>query len=340
MSAPKAIDSAAVFRGLYLALALGVLAAALTGCTGLTPGRLGNYAFGVELPTAHPTVRASFDVLLGSDATLAVMSGKDSAHGFDKAESSDPNVVEVLRIDASHVTLRARGEGDALLWVYGAGGASDYVKVRVRPAASVVLGAGAFGESRDDENPIAVLLGEQIRFSVRVEDASKTVLLAPMGVPLTVSPSGHGSVVPPFFAESVDVVFHERGSAVVRAAVGPPFSVDVIAPEDVEQLAVADATKFVGKNGAPPGLVVLVPVVTVKGVATLLLTRRLELHLRTPEVCAPVSGVPGAAPDGTLLGAVVLSLEPGRCEVELSAFGRVTTFTTNRPETLASPALR
>lgn len=336
--------TASSVRRLALGLGLALILLAASGCLAL--GNLGNYRFGVELPTATPTeARTTFDLMEGMDATFLVETARATVPRFTRAVSSDPGALEVLRTDDRHVTVRAAREGSAMLWVYAADGTSDYVDVRIRKAADVRLSAPplAFGDGT-----AAVIVGEQVRLRVRVEDARGHELLAPAGVPVHVEradvdsddgarrdpPAGIGGVVPPFFSESVDVVFREPGRVRLRGDVGDGVVLDVIRADDVESFSVEDVTgrlfdAQIAKRGdvaTGASFVVLVPFVTVQGVREPLLSRAVDVRLLTPEVCAPV---PLVGPFASVLaspGAYLLSVKPGRCQVDLSALGRSTTF--------------
>lgn len=315
---------------LRIVLAL-LLLFAVPGCLAL--GNLGNYRFGVELQTATPDpARTNFNLMLGMDATFVVETARSTVPRFTRAASSDPAVLEILRTDDKHLTVRAAREGSALLWVYAADGTSDYIDVRVRKAADVQLSspALAFGGGT-----AAVVVGEQVRLRVRVEDARGDELLAPPGVPVHVEPidldaalpEGIGGAVPPFFSETVDVVFHEAGRVRLRGDVGGGLVLDVVHAEDAESFSVEDVTSrlFDGKTNTSE-FAVLVPFVTVHGEREPLLSRAVDVRLPTPEVCGPLPALGPFVSVLELPGAYLFSVKPGRCRIDLAALGRTTTF--------------
>lgn len=313
---------------LLLLVVLAALCLLGAGCSTFGLGQLGNYKFTVEMPTERPSIRANFSFLVGMDATLIVESTRKGG-GFVKAVSSDPKVVEVLSHDRSRVSVHAAKSGNATLWVTGLNGVSDYVELRVRPAAKVVLGAPALVArpfAAPSERLVAVPLGERLRLDVRVEDATGEVLVAPAGMPVRVSPPERGRVVPPFFADTVDLVFESPGRATLEVDVGPPLDVDVVRPEDVESLGVIDVVGALPGTHAR-GLMILVPVVTVHGVREPLLSADVELRVRTPDVCAkaelPASLAREKEPRP---GVHVIVSKPGNCEIDLLALGRTTTY--------------
>jgi len=306
---------------------------------------LGSFSFEVEVPgAARPFAMRDTRAVRIAEHTEATVHVRrvgvydEGAIVFARAVSSDPGVFAIVRDDGrDHVAIRTALQGDATLDVAGPDGATDGVRIQVRPAAHVSVVADWSDVPREGGLLAAALAGEQVRLRVRTRDVEGEELVAE-GQSIRAEPPERAEIVVPSIPHAVDVRFATRGRVSLAGEGGAPLLVEVIDPDDIEAVALEPADPAATTSDR----LLLRPVVSLRepdgaeGARSILvrkhqlLSRRIELVSRTPEICeGRLTGETWG--DETSVGFVEVSnYRSGKCVIEARVGEVSTTYEATR----------